>query len=74
MERKRFALKIKAVDDTGTFTGMGRYNNTDLGGDRSCRVRSRARWLPGSNFALVAASAGVQSEPARLQIRRRDCR
>ena len=36
MERKRFALKIKAVDDTtGTFTGLGAaYNNVDLGGDK----------------------------------------
>jgi HK97 family phage prohead protease len=38
MERKRlrFALKIKAVDESsGTFVGMGAvYSNTDLGGDR----------------------------------------
>ena len=34
MERKRFSLKIKSVDDTGTFTGLGAaYNNVDLGGD-----------------------------------------
>jgi HK97 family phage prohead protease len=35
MERKRFSLKIKSVDDTGTFTGLvPRYNNVDLGGDK----------------------------------------
>jgi HK97 family phage prohead protease len=35
MERKRFSLKIKSVDDTGTFTGLGAaYGNVDLGGDK----------------------------------------
>ncbi len=35
MERKRFSLKIKSVDETGTFTGLGAaYNNVDLGGDQ----------------------------------------
>ncbi len=35
LERKRFTLKIKSVDDTGSFTGLGVvYNNTDLGGDQ----------------------------------------
>ena len=55
MERKRFALlKIKAVDDTGTFTGMGAvYSNTDLGGDR-CLPGCFARTLAsGKNFPLL---------------------
>ena len=35
MERKRCSLKIKAVDDTGSYTGLGAvYGNTDLGGDQ----------------------------------------
>jgi len=35
VERRDFNLKIKSIDDTGTFVGMGAvYNNVDLGGDR----------------------------------------
>lgn len=34
MERRDFNLKIKSIDDAGTFVGMGAvYNNVDLGGD-----------------------------------------
>ena len=35
MERKRFSLKIKSVDESGSFVGLGAvYGNTDLGGDQ----------------------------------------
>lgn len=35
MERRDFSLKIKSIDDAGTFVGLGAvYNNVDLGGDR----------------------------------------
>jgi uncharacterized protein len=34
MERRDFNLKIKSLDDQGTFVGLGAvYNNVDLGGD-----------------------------------------
>jgi HK97 family phage prohead protease len=34
VERRDFNLKIKSIDDAGTFVGMGAvYNNVDLGGD-----------------------------------------
>jgi uncharacterized protein len=34
MERRYFNLKIKSIDDAGTFVGMGAvYGNVDLGGD-----------------------------------------
>jgi HK97 family phage prohead protease len=34
VERHRFGLKVKNVDDAGKFTGIGAvYNNVDLGGD-----------------------------------------
>jgi HK97 family phage prohead protease len=34
VERRDFNLKIKSLDDAGTFVGMGAvYNNVDLGGD-----------------------------------------
>jgi HK97 family phage prohead protease len=34
VERRDFNLKIKSVDDQGTFVGLGAvYNNVDLGGD-----------------------------------------
>lgn len=35
MEKARFNLKVKAVDETGKFTGIGAvYGNVDLGGDK----------------------------------------
>lgn len=35
MEKASFNLKVKAIDETGKFTGIGAvYNNVDLGGDK----------------------------------------
>jgi hypothetical protein len=35
MEKANFNLRVKAIDETGKFTGIGAvYNNVDLGGDR----------------------------------------
>ena len=34
MEQRDFNLKIKSLDDAGTFVGMGAvYDNVDLGND-----------------------------------------
>ena len=42
MKRKQLNLKIKSVDETGIFTGLGAaYNNVDLGGDKIMPGRSR---------------------------------
>jgi HK97 family phage prohead protease len=56
-ERKRFSLKIKAVDDTtGTFTGMGAVTgNVDLGGDKI---------MPG---AFTRTLAGAKQFPLLFQ-------
>jgi hypothetical protein len=49
MERKRFSLKIKSVDDTGKFTGLtASYNTVDLGGDKI---------LPGAFTRTLAAGS-----------------
>lgn len=54
MERKRLKLNIKAVDDTGTFTGLGAvYNNTDLGGDRIIPGSMTRTLASGKNFPLL---------------------
>ena len=54
MERKRFSLKIKSVDDTGTFTGLGAaYNNVDLGGDKIMPGAFTRTLAAGKQFPLL---------------------
>jgi uncharacterized protein len=48
MQHQNFSLKLKSVDDTGSFVGLGAvYNNVDLGGDQI---------LPGAFARTLAAS------------------
>ena len=78
MERKRFALKIKAVDETtGTFTGMGAvYSNTDLGGDRLMPGSMTRTLAAGKQFPLLwqhdpsnpIGTAKVTDTPLGLQV------
>ena len=54
MERKRFTLKIKCVDDTGTFIGLGAvYNNTDFGGDQIMPGAFTRTLASGKQFPLL---------------------
>jgi HK97 family phage prohead protease len=78
MERKRFALKIKAVDDTtGTFTGLGAaYNNVDLGGDKIMPGAFTRTLAAGKPFPLLwqhdpsnpIGTARVTDTPQGLQV------
>ena len=54
MERRDFNLKIKSIDDQGTFTGMASvYGNVDLGGD-VVDAGAFARTLsPGKTFPVL---------------------
>ncbi len=48
------ALKIKSVDDTGTFTGLGAaYNNVDLGGDKIVPGAFTRTLAAGKQFPLL---------------------
>jgi hypothetical protein len=54
LERKRFTLKIKAVDDAGSFTGLGAvYGNTDLGGDQIMPGAFTRTLAAGKQFPLL---------------------
>jgi HK97 family phage prohead protease len=77
VERKRFSLKIKSVDDTGTFTGLGAaYNNVDLGGDRILPGAFTRTLAAGKQFPLLwqhdpsnpIGTAKVTDTPQGLQV------
>lgn len=77
MERKRFSLKIKSVDDTGTFTGLGAaYNNVDLGGDKIMPGAFTRTLAAGKQFPLLwqhdpsnpIGTAKVTDTPQGLQV------
>jgi HK97 family phage prohead protease len=77
MERKRFSLKIKSVDDTGTFTGLGAaYNNVDLGGDKIMPGAFKRTLAAGKQFPLLwqhdpsnpIGTAKVTDTPQGLQV------
>jgi HK97 family phage prohead protease len=54
LERKRFTLKIKSVDDTGSFTGLGAvYNTVDLGGDSIIPGAFARTLAAGKQFPLL---------------------
>jgi HK97 family phage prohead protease len=54
LERKRFTLKIKSVDDTGSFTGLGAvYNTVDLGGDSILPGAFTRTLAAGKQFPLL---------------------
>jgi HK97 family phage prohead protease len=54
LERKRFTLKIKSVDDTGSFTGLGAvYNNVDLGRDQIIPGAFARTLAAGKQFPLL---------------------
>jgi hypothetical protein len=77
VERRDFNLKIKSIDDTGTFVGMGAvYNNVDLGGD-VIQPGAFARTLSaGKKFPILwqhqpdnpIGSCLVTDTPAGLQV------
>jgi HK97 family phage prohead protease len=77
MERKRFSLKIKSVDDTGTFTGLGAaYGNVDLGGDKIMPGAFTRTLAAGKQFPLLwqhdpsnpIGTAKVTDTPQGLQV------
>jgi Escherichia/Staphylococcus phage prohead protease len=77
VERKRFTLKIKSVDDTGSFTGLGAaYNNVDLGGDRILPGAFTRTLAAGKQFPLLwqhdpsnpIGTAKVTDTPQGLQV------
>jgi HK97 family phage prohead protease len=54
LERKRFTLKIRSVDDAGSFTGLGAvYGNTDLGGDQIMPGAFTRTLAAGKQFPLL---------------------
>ena len=54
MEHRDFNLKIKSVDDAGTFVGLGAvYNNVDLGGDRILPGAFTRTLAAGKQFPLL---------------------
>jgi HK97 family phage prohead protease len=77
MERKRFGLKFKSVDDTGTFIGSGAvYNNVDLGGDKIMPGAFTRTLAAGKQFPLLwqhdpsnpIGTAKVTDTPQGLQV------
>ncbi len=53
MERRDFNLKIKSVDDAGTFVGLGAvYGNVDLGGDLIDPGAFSRTLSPGKSFPV----------------------
>ena len=82
MERKRLALKIKSVDDTGTFTGLGAaYNNVDLGGDKIMPGAFTRTLAAGKQWPFLwqhdpsnpIGTAKVTDSPQGLQVEGRCC-
>jgi HK97 family phage prohead protease len=54
LERKRITLKIRSVDDTGSFTGLGAvYGNVDLGGDQIMPGAFTRTLAAGKQFPLL---------------------
>lgn len=54
MERRDFNLKIKSIDDQGTFTGMASvYGNVDLGGDVVDAGAFSRTLSPGKTFPVL---------------------
>jgi hypothetical protein len=57
VERRDFNLKIRAVDDKGTFVGLGAvYGNVDLGGDVIDAGAFSRTLSAGKSFAVAARS------------------
>ena len=80
MERKRFSLRIKSVDDSGTFTGLAAsYNNVDLGGDSIVPGAFTRTLAAGKQFPLLwqhqadnpIGTATVTDSPHGLQVQGR---
>jgi uncharacterized protein len=77
MERKRFSLKIKSVDETGVFTGLcASYNTVDLGGGSIVPGSMTRTLAAGKQFPLLwqhqadnpIGTAKVTDSPQGLQV------